>query len=224
MFPGKEADRFPQVSTVLARTLQNLPGTVQACQLHNGNMPFERLAQVPRKNVHLKCVLLVVVNGFEEMEAIEILCRLRQIGICVKCLGLTSGLVDGAHGIWLMPDLTLADLENSIDLHAVKMVILARSDRGISRLETEPRLHRLLRQTLAQGGHIAGNQVSGRIFKAAGIAPGQTGKSTQDDLIHIHTPGQSFDAYTSELICCLDPSCRKQNAGKTVRKGSAEVR
>jgi 4-methyl-5(b-hydroxyethyl)-thiazole monophosphate biosynthesis len=190
-------------------------------QLHNGSIPCERLAQLQRRDIPLKCALLIVANGFEEMEAVQTLCRLRQTGICVKSIGLTSGLVDGAHGIWLMPDLTLADLEGSVNIQSIRMVILSQSDQGTSCLETEPRLHRLLQQTLAQGGHLAANQESERILRAADISQDRPGRNSPSHQIHLHRVGQPFEEYWSELIRCLDPSDRRPKTGRIVRKGSS---
>ena len=156
-----------------------------------------------------------MTNGIEEMEAINILCKLRQIGLCIKSVGLTGGLVDGAHGILLKPDLTLAD---PLNIQTVKLVILAQGNPGVPQLETEPRLHQLLQHTLSQGGYLAVSSDDQRILRAIDISATQLRTYTENRQILIRDWQQSFDAYISELIRCFDaPEWRERNR-KLVRK------
>ncbi len=152
-----------------------------------------------------KSVLLVMTDGLEETESVGILCKLRQAGLCVKSVGLTSGLVTGAHGISLKPDMTLADLTaEAPDILVAKLIILTERKRGISQLETEPRLHHLLRQTLIQGGCVAINQVSQRIMKAIDVSADQLKVYRENRQILTRDWQQSFDVYIGELIrCCM---------------------
>lgn len=77
---------------------------------------------------------------------------LRQAGLCVKSVSLTSGLVGGAHGVWLMPDLTLADLDRLTATTSINVVILPEGSQSLARLEADARVHRLLRQVAVRGG------------------------------------------------------------------------
>jgi hypothetical protein len=165
----------------------------------------ERSNELPRKNIASQCALLVMTDGLEETEVIGILCRLRQAGLCTKSVGLTSGLVAGAHGILLKPDLTLADFESSVlDLCTVKMVILTERNQGMVRLETEPRLHQLLLHTLLHGGYVAMDRDVQRIMKAIDVSADQLKAYRENHQILIRDWQQSFDAYTSELIRYFD--------------------
>lgn len=101
-----------------------------------------------------RCVLILIADGFEETETVMWLSTLRQAGLCVKSVGLTSGLVSGVHGIWLMPDLAFADLEPWLTTTAISLVILPGGKRSIARLEADPRVHELLRQVVEQCGQI----------------------------------------------------------------------
>ena len=76
------------------------------------------------RNTRQRCALVIIADGFEETEAVVILSSLRQAGLCVKSVGLTSGLISGAHGILLMPDLTLTDLGDLSAVTYVNAVIL----------------------------------------------------------------------------------------------------
>ncbi|MEW6401487.1 MAG: DJ-1/PfpI family protein [Chloroflexota bacterium] len=150
-----------------------------------------------------KSVLLVMADGLEETESVGILCKLRQTGLCVKSVGLTSGLVTGAHGISLKPDMTLADFESDTpDVPAVKLIVFTERKHGRSQLETEPRLHHLLRHTLIQGGCVAMNQGGQRIMKAIDVSADQLKAYRENRQILTRDWQQSLDDYIGELIRC----------------------
>jgi DJ-1/PfpI family protein len=166
---------------------------------------LERSKKLAHKKHEPQSALLVMTDGLEETEAVEILCKLRQTGLCIKSVGLTSGLVKGAHGISLKPDLTLADFEaDSLDIHAVKLIVLTERNSGISQLETEPRLHHLLRHTLVRGGCVAMNQGGQRIMKAIDVPADQLKAYRKSRQILARDWQQSFDAYIGELIQYFD--------------------
>ncbi len=73
------------------------------------------------KNTDQRCTLLIIADGFEEAEAVTILSALRQAGVCIKCVGLTSGLIGGAHGVWVRPDLTMADLDQAANTLSIPL-------------------------------------------------------------------------------------------------------
>lgn len=107
------------------------------------------------------CVLIITVHGFDEAETIGLICTLRRAGLCVKSAGVTSGLVSGAHGIFIMPDLTFSDLEAKAN--SFGMVILPENKHCLSKLESDPRLHSFLRRLLSEGGLVVAG-VEGRQF------------------------------------------------------------
>lgn len=103
------------------------------------------------------CAVILLAEGFDEVEAVGILTALRAAGVCVKSLGLTGGLITGRHGLLLMPDYALFNLSDKFDVSAINAVILPGTKRCLTRLETDPRVHRLLRQVIAQRGLVATN-------------------------------------------------------------------
>jgi hypothetical protein len=119
------------------------------------------------KNVAQNCVLVVMVDGFDEAETIAIISILRQAGLCVKSVGLSSGLVGSAHGLWLMPDLTLSDLDDLVKTKFISMVVLPENDQSLARLEIDPRIHKFLGQVAAQRGQIAVGPRGMQFLKAA---------------------------------------------------------
>jgi hypothetical protein len=154
------------------------------------------------KDTNQKSVLVVIAEGFNEIEAIVFLSLLRQAGLCVKTVGLTSGLISSAHGVWLMPDLTLADLDRSTDAISVSAVILPGGGRSLSQLETDPRVHRLLRRVVAQQGQIVTGREGLRIPRAAAVWASELGESDDEPGLPVllRPPDQSLEAFIRDLI------------------------
>lgn len=101
--------------------------------------------------------LVVIVEGFDEVEAVVTLSTLRREGINTKSVGLTDGIIRGAHGILLKPDYTLTDLSQSMDILSINLVVLPGDVRNLAALEVDPRIHSLLGQLLTRGGIVAAN-------------------------------------------------------------------
>jgi len=148
------------------------------------------------------CALVVIAEGFEETDAIVLLSLLRQAGLCVKSVGLTSGLICSAHGVWVMPDLTLSDLDSLTRTTFVRAVILPQGNQGLGRLETDPRVHRLLRQVVAQHGLIVTSAEGLRVPRAAAIWDSELWEPEGDQRMPVllREPGQSPETLVLELI------------------------
>jgi len=162
----------------------------------------ERLANLFARDTNQKCVLIVIADGFEEADAIVILSLLRQAGLCVKSVGLTSGLICSVHGVLVMPDLTLADLECLTEAPPIGMVILSEGSHSLSRLEADPRVHRLLRQVVAQRGQIVTSAEGLRVPRAAAIWESELEQADDDQRMPVllRKPGQSPEALALNLI------------------------
>lgn len=146
-------------------------------------------------------MLVIVADGFEETEVIAFMSILRQAGLCVKSVGLTSGLVSSIHGVWLMPDLTLADIDDLIDTKSVSAVILPGGRQNLSRLKADPRVHRLLRQVVAQRGRIVTNSEGLQVPRAAAIwtnAPVEMDENPELPVL-LRKPEQSPEAFAQYL-------------------------
>lgn len=157
-----------------------------------------RLATVCAKDTTQRCAFVVIADGFEEVETVVALSLLRQAGLCAKSVGLTSGLVGGAHGVWLMPDLTLADLDDPVT--PVNAVILPEGKRCLTRLEADPRVHRLLRRAVAQRGHIATGSEGLRVSRAAAVWGNKPGTGEESMPLLLRQPKQSLEAFVWDLI------------------------
>ena len=148
------------------------------------------------------CVLIIIADGFEETETIVFLSLFRQAGLCVKSVGLTSGLISSAHGVWLMPDLTLTDVDRLIHTMFISVVILPEGRESLARLERDPRVHRLLRQVVAQRGQIVTGREGLRVPRAAAVWVGEADKDDDERRMPVllREPGQSLEVFAQDLI------------------------
>jgi hypothetical protein len=146
------------------------------------------------------------VDGFEEWETIIPLCLLRQAGLYVKSVGLTSGLVSSAHGVWLMPDLTLADLDDWTNTMSISVVILPEGRQSLARLETDPRVHKLLRQVVARNGQIVTSREGLRVLRVAALWDDELEQADDDQRMPVllREPGQALEAFVQHLILGLE--------------------
>ena len=153
------------------------------------------------KDTNQRCVLVIVADGFGEMEAMIFLSLLRQAGLCVKSVGLTSGLVGGAHGIWIMPDLTLADLDQLTKTASINAVVLPEGRHSLAKLEADPRVHRLLRQVAAQQGQIVTSREGLRVLRVAAVWSSEVGDNGDPTTaVILRDPGQPSEIFVQDMI------------------------
>jgi hypothetical protein len=146
------------------------------------------------------------VDGFEERETIIPLCLLRQAGLCARSVGLTSGLVSSAHGVWLMPDLTLADLDDWTNTMSISVVILPEGRQSLARLETDPRVHKLLRQVVARNGQIVTSREGLRVLRVAALWDDELEQADDDQRMPVllREPDQALETFVQHLILGLE--------------------
>lgn len=63
--------------------------------------------------------------------------------------------ITGAHGVWLRPDQSLADMEPLFDYHTARILILPRLHECIMKLLFNPRVHELVERVFRDGGLVA---------------------------------------------------------------------
>lgn len=153
------------------------------------------------KGLAQHCVLILLADGFEELEVLTILKTLHQAGVCVKSVGLAPGLVDGAHGLLVMPDFNLSDFCKAADVSLVDMVVLPGDEYALSRLEFDSRVHRLLRRVVECQGLIAANSKGLPVLQAAlgnGLDP-----DANERIFLWHTYPQPDDGFARALLAKL---------------------
>lgn len=171
-------------------------------------MKHGEVESLPAKNVAQSCVLVVMANGFDETETIAIISILRQAGLCIKSVGLASGLVGSVHGLWLMPDLTLSDLDHLVKTKFISMVILPENEKCLAKLQTDPRLLKFLGQVIAQRGQIAVGPRGMQLLQTAAMqSHGLNGVSPDStSYLLIRKLDQSTEDFAHDLVRRLTQS------------------
>ncbi len=126
--------------------------------------------------------------GFEEGSAIYCLDRLREAGILVSLVGLSAGLISGAHGVTVRPDRTLGQVAAVPPPH---ILLVPDGKKSVSALLADPRVHRLLAAVVENDGRIAAMPAA-----AAMIGSGGIGLETTS----IIQPNGSLDDFAGLLI------------------------
>ncbi len=96
-------------------------------------------------------IIILLANGFDEVQMVSITTILRQAGFPVIVVGMTAKAVLGEHGIALEPDCSLDDALEDI----AQILILPGGMRGVRTLNADPRVHKLLCEVINHGGYIA---------------------------------------------------------------------
>lgn len=118
-------------------------------------------------------VLVPLASGCEELEAVTIIDLLRRAGIQVVTAGLDDGPVRGSRGTVLIPDTTLHNaLQQDFD-----MVALPGGQPGSNNLNSDPRIHTLLRHMADKGKYTAAICAAPLVLAHAGLLRGKRATS-----------------------------------------------
>jgi len=162
------------------------------------------------------CVLLA--NGFEEIEAVTVIDVLRRAEIDVTVLGVEGVEVDGAHGIKIEADATLADRGEA----AWDLVVLPGGMPGAATLRDDAAVQALVKKQVAAGGKVAAICAAPMALGKAGVLAGkratsypgfekhltgadlQTAPVVRDgDIVTSRGPGTAM-AFAFELVTLLE--------------------
>ncbi|HLV65872.1 MAG TPA: DJ-1 family glyoxalase III [Polyangiaceae bacterium] len=114
--------------------------------------------------------LVVLAEGFEEIEAVTIVDVLRRAGVAVTLAGLAEGPVRGAHDIIVAADTTLDAVAND----PFDAVVLPGGGPGTRRLREDARVLALVRRFAAEGKLIAAICAAPTVLDAAGVLRDKT--------------------------------------------------
>lgn len=94
----------------------------------------------------MKNIAVIFAHGFEEIEAVTQVDTLRRLGCPVITVGLESREVTGAHGIQLITDTTLAEL----DVETLEALVLPGGQPGSCNLRDSEKLLGLIQKMNAE--------------------------------------------------------------------------
>jgi len=114
-------------------------------------------------------VLVPLLDGFEEIEAVTIIDVLRRAEIGVTIAGEAPGPVRGAHEIYVTAEAALADLEAD----QFKMVVLPGGMPGSANLAAHPKVQSLIKEIAAAGNYACAICAAPIALAAAGLHHGK---------------------------------------------------
>lgn len=118
-------------------------------------------------------VLMPLADGFEEIEALTIVDILRRAGIQVVIAGLHNGPVSSARNVSLNPDTTM----ENVSADSFDMIVLPGGQPGTDNLNSDPWVHRLLKEFHAAGKEIGAICAAPIVLADAGVLQGKRATS-----------------------------------------------
>lgn len=119
--------------------------------------------------------LVLIANGFEEIEAVTIIDVLRRAGVTVVAAGLEAGVARGAHDISVGTDASLDAVAPDAD--RFDAIVLPGGMPGSARLRDDPRVQQLLVSFARHGKLVAAICAAPIALDAAGILRGRRATS-----------------------------------------------
>ena len=95
-------------------------------------------------------IVLLLADGFEEIEALCPLDILRRLGADIKTVGITGPQIKGAHGITVQADLSADD----VDIDSIEHVILPGGMPGSENLDKSHYTDIFINKVTSSGGKI----------------------------------------------------------------------
>lgn len=119
----------------------------------------------------MKRFILLLANGFEEVEAITCVDYLRRMNFDVQMVSLSSELdVEGAHSIKVRADVALSDL---VDTEHINGVIVPGGMMGVEHLYEDHRVRERIAQLHERGALIAAICAGPIVLYKSGILEGK---------------------------------------------------
>ena len=114
-------------------------------------------------------IVVLLANGFEEIEALTPIDVLRRAGLQVVSCGLCGKTVRGSHGITVLADA----LPEDIDLGKVTMTILPGGMPGATNIDAHPFTDTVIEATLKNGGRLAAICAAPLVLGRRGLLEGK---------------------------------------------------
>ncbi len=136
-------------------------------------------------------IIVLLADGFEEIEALTPVDMLRRAGLDVKTVGINSKIAVGAHNIPVVCDAVPAD----ISLNDVSMAIFPGGMPGSLNLDASPYTDEVIKSVTSRGGHIAAICAAPLIFGRRGLLDGKRATcfpGFEDELRGATVTGEEF--------------------------------
>lgn len=114
-------------------------------------------------------IIVLLADGFEEIEALTPVDMLRRAGLDVKTVGISGRAPTGAHGISVVCDAT----PDEIDLSKVTMAIFPGGMPGATNLDRSEYTDKVISAVTNNGGHLAAICAAPLIFGKRGLLIGK---------------------------------------------------
>ena len=115
-------------------------------------------------------IVVPLLDGFEEIEAVTIIDVLRRAELSVLVAGEARGVVKGNHAIGVEAEIALSELDAS----AVRAVVLPGGMPGAANLAQHPEAQSLIKAVAAAGKYTAAICAGPIALAAAGVLKGKT--------------------------------------------------
>ena len=114
-------------------------------------------------------VLIPLANGFEEIEAINVIDILRRADVEVVTAGLKEGLVEGSHKVLVLPDTSL----DNIDFRDFDGLVLPGGAPGFVNLGNDERILKMAKEMDRAGKYVAAICAAPSVLIKAGVLQGR---------------------------------------------------
>ena len=181
-------------------------------------------------------VLVPLAQGCEELEAVTIIDLLRRAEVQVTTASLDDQIITASRGTKLVADTTLDQVINE----KFDMVVLPGGLPGADHLNADQRIHKILKQTIADNNYVAAICAAPKVLASAGLLeakkatayPGVlealennsfeiTGVAVQQDgqVLTSRGPGTAME-FALELISCLLGDEKRQQVEAALQRAA----
>jgi 4-methyl-5(b-hydroxyethyl)-thiazole monophosphate biosynthesis len=113
--------------------------------------------------------LVFLATGFEEIETVTIVDVLRRAGVDVTVAGLTPSMVEGAHGIKIVPDKTIDDVK----VEDFDAVVVPGGNPGYKNLRKDQRVIDMIKKAFNSNKLVAAICAGPAVLSDAGVLEGK---------------------------------------------------
>jgi putative intracellular protease/amidase len=107
------------------------------------------------KIVRQNRAIILIAPEFDEEAVVRCLCQMRRRGTAVDLIGTPSNLVNGASGLAVHPDYSLAQLNQGALAGDCSLLIIPGGSACATTLLSDPRVHGAIKKTFAEDGLVA---------------------------------------------------------------------